>query len=80
MKEEQVGSISRRREEMRESLSPEQRSDRKLRPVASRSLWTVRDEKRISDKILLILDYHSQIFIHSSLSRHKSSTDVRTLL
>ncbi len=34
------------REEIRESQSPEQRSDRKLRPAASRSLWTVRDKRR----------------------------------
>lgn len=41
-----MGSRSGRREEIRESPSPEQRSDRKLRPVASRSLWTVRDKRR----------------------------------
>lgn len=40
-----MGSRSRRRDEIRESPNPEQRSDRKLRPVASRSLWAVKDKR-----------------------------------
>lgn len=46
MEEEEVGSRSGRREEIRESPRLKQRSDRKLRPVASRSFWTVKDERR----------------------------------
>lgn len=46
MEEEDEGLRSGRMKEIRESPSPEQSSDRKVRPVASRSFGTVRDRER----------------------------------
>lgn len=54
MEEEEEGSRSGRREEIKESPRPEQRSDRKLKPVASRSVETARDKGgRILDQTFL---------------------------
>lgn len=46
MEEEDEGLRSGRMKEIRESPSPEQSSDRKVRPVASRSFGTVRDREK----------------------------------
>lgn len=59
MEGEDEGLRSGRMKEIRESPSPEQSSDRKVRPVASRSFGTVRDRER---KKTLDFSGHFEVF------------------
>lgn len=65
MEEEDEGLRSGRMKEIRESPSPEQSSDRKVRPVASRSFGTIRDREKKNFRLQWTLRYfHLQLKPH----------------